>query len=221
MNNNITEELSLATQSERNVLYPYNYQPLEAGKTAPSFFIHRHCGITGDEFTHSFRNEALFSLTDFLDYGHPLVIFFAGAAARSLLQAKKLEALQESIQRQGGKLLILTPAAPKHIRRQLSYSSPLTVFHDCDNEIAELFGLYNEQNPLWQWVSGIDEEEETLPAFYVVSPDTTIAYRYADFDFTLYRSHDSSSLHFIEEMLDAVRQTSASIYGTELYKLVS
>ena len=224
MNTNIIEDLSLATSykaGKRHLSYPYNYQPLESGKAAPVFSVHRQCGVLGDEFNHSFRNEALFSLTDFLDYGQPLVIFFSGAATRNLLQAKKLENLHQRIQQQGGKLLVLTPAAPKIIKRELSFSSSLTAFHDSDNEIAESFGLYNEQNPLWQWVSGIDEEEETLPAFYVLSPDKTVLYRFVDFNFTLYRNNHFSSLHFIDDMLDAVRQASGSFHRAELYQLVS
>lgn len=224
MNTNNIEKLSVSTYSKgskNRLSYPYNYQPLEAGKTAPSFSVYRQCGILGEEFNHSFRNENFFSLPDFLDYGQPLVVLFSGAAARNVLHTKKLENLQDRIQQQGGKLLVLTPAAPKYIRRQSSHSSSLTVFHDGDNEIAESFGLYNEQNPLWQWVSGIDEEEETLPAFFVIAPDKTVTYRFVDFDFTLYRNNHFSSLYFIEEILDAVQQVSASVHQTELYQLVS
>ncbi len=203
-----------------NAAHRYNYQPLVSGDIAPSFILSAQHGLINSFNGNISVRETIISLQDFIDYQQPLVILFLGVASRASLNVKRLETLQHSIQRQGGKLLILTPVEPKYIRRQLTNSS-LTIFHDKDNEIAEAFGLFNEQNPLWQWVSGIDEEEETLPAFYVIAPDRSISYQFIDFDFLLYRNNNYHSLHFINDLLDDVYKVSQQYHPQKAYKLVS
>ncbi len=200
-------------------LLAYQYQPLRLDETAPSFVLPFHQAlITQGNLTAS--RDTFISLHDFLDYGQPLVIFFTGSSTRALRPAA-VEALQQKVQQQGGKLLVLSPAEPKHLRRQLKEASLLSVFQDKDNVIAEAFGLYNDQNPLWQWVSGIEEEEETLSAFYVIAPDRTVAYRFVDFDFKLYSSGNYGSLAFMGEMLESVYHTSQRYHPARRYKLVS
>ncbi len=199
----------------------YQYQPLSAGNMAPSFTINTEHGLLSSCVGTSVTKETIISLQDFIDYGQPLVILFFGVASRASLHIKKLEILHRNIYRQGGKLLVLTPIEPKHIKRELRDSHSLSIFHDKDNSIAEAFGLYDEENPLWQWVSGIEKEEETLPAFYVIAPDGLVAYQYVDFDFILYRNSNYQTLHFISELLEEVKKVSQQYHLQKAYQMVS
>ena len=220
----IAKELSFTSEYPSSIeseSLPYNYKPLAAGDIAPSFTLSADGGLLSDIHSNSFSRERFISLHDFLDYGQPLLIFFSGAATRAALQAKQLEALQKKTEQRGGRLLILTPVALRHIKRQLKESGSLSVFHDRDNAIAEAFGLYNDQNPLWQWVSGIEEEEETLPGFYVIAPDRTITYRFVDFRFSLHSNSSYQPLAFMNELLEAVDNASRSYRQPERFSLVS
>ena len=199
----------------------YQYQPLSAGNIAPSFTINTEHGLLSSCVGTSVTKETIISLQDFIDYGQPLVILFFGVASRAALDIKKLKILHRNIYRQGGKLLVLTPIEPKHLKRQLRDSHSLSIFHDKDNTIAEAFGLYDEQNPLWQWVSGVEKEEETLPAFYVIAPDRSVAYQYVDFDFVLYRNSNYQTMPFISELLEEVKKVSQQYHLQKTYQMVS
>ena len=201
--------------------YTYGYQPLETGKSVPYFQLPAQHAIT-KQFSGSLSREAFISLQDLLDDQQPLVIAFLGAPGQAAANIQQLEKMHIAIQEQGGKLIVLTAIEPKYLRRQLRQSNTLTIFYDEDNTIAELFGLYDVQNPLWQWVSGIEEEEQSIPALYVITPDSKVAFGYADYTFNLFTS-DSKYLQSIKkELLDHVNELSLQYHYPQVsYKLVS
>lgn len=209
------------TNATSNV-YQYGYQPVVTGEFVPTFFLPTQHGITGHFASSSFSREVVISLQDFLDYQQPLVIAFLGAPGQAAVNIQQLHKLHTDIEEHGGKLLILTAIEPKYLRRQLKQSNTLNIFHDEDNTIAELFGLYDLQNPLWQWVSGIEEEEQTIPALYVIAPDRKITFSYVDYTFSLFTG-DYYPLQIISnKLLNSVTTIAAQYqYPSKAYKLVS
>lgn len=199
----------------------YGYQPLVTGNIVPSFTISTKQGLLSFCLGTSVTRESIISLQDFIDYGQPLVVLFLGFSTRAALSIARLELLQQQIQKEGGKLLVLTPIEQKHWKRYFKGSHSLSIFHDEDNTIAESFGLFDEQNPLWQWVSGIESEEEVLPAVYVIAPDRRIVYHHVDFDFVLSHNSDYGALHFTPQLLEAVHYIAQPYHPEKRYKLVS
>lgn len=182
----------------------YGYYPLIKGNTAPSFYLHNQDGIARHLASGSLANELVISLQDFLDYQQPLAIAFYNVAAGKAPDVKLLESLQADIQVMGGRLIILTSTPVKYFKRAVKHAGNLTIFYDRDNAIAELFGLYDAFNPLWQWVSGVEDNDLPLPAFYVVSPDRQIVYHHVDYTLETYKGDNFSQQPFIRELLTAV-----------------
>ncbi len=196
----------------------YGYQPLAKGGCIPAFSLPSEAGII-NALAPLLKRETLITLQDFLDYQQPLVIAFLGAPGQAAADILKLEKLGTGIQQCGGRLLVLTAIAPRHLRRQLRQSDTFTLFYDKDNTIAELFGLYDPQNPLWQWVSGIEEEEQVLPALYVAAPDRNITFSYVDYHFSLFTG---SMQHWHAGLLNAVQAVANQYcYQQATYRRVS
>jgi hypothetical protein len=202
--------------------YTYGYQPVGTGESAPNFYLPTQHALAKQLISSSLSREAFITLQDLLDDQQPLVIAFLGAPGQVAVNIQQLEKLHTAIQAEGGKLVVLTAIEPKYLRKQLKQSNTLNLFYDADNAVAELFGLYDIQNPLWQWVSGIEEEEESLPALYVIAPDSTITFSFVDYSFNLF-TDNSYPLHSVsKELLDVVNELSVQYhYQPEAYKLVS
>lgn len=210
---------SINTSSKVN---HYGYQPVATGETAPHFYLPVQLIITKHTITGSLAREAFVSLQDLLDYQQPLVFAFLGAPGQAAVSIYQLEKLHNAVQNSGGKLLIFTAVEPKYLRKQLKQSDTLNILYDKDNAIAELFGLYDIQNPLWQWVSGIEEEEQSLPALYVISPDSSILFSYVDYNFSLFAGNSYNLQTISKGLLNTIYEVSAQHhYQTEAYKLVS
>jgi len=82
--------------------------------------------------------------------------------------------------------------------------------------------LYDIQNPLWQWISGIEEEEQSIPALYVIAPDSKVAFSYIDYNFNLFIDNSYPLQSISKELLDVVNELSVQYhYQPDAYKLVS
>lgn len=113
----------------------------------------------------------------------PLVISFYcpcwGAYARPYLNA--LVALAAELRDAGADLVVFSNESPKSLARQIG-PIDFTVVYDADFSVARKFGVYSEENPIWDRVSGISEEVFT-PALCVVGPDRRVAYHFLDENF--------------------------------------
>lgn len=69
--------------------------------------------------------------------------------------------------------------------------------------MAQRFGVYSEDYPVWERVSGISEEAFT-PALYVIGQDRWIAYHFLDENFD--RTLDSEAISSVIENLKPVHQ---------------
>ena len=200
----------------------YGYYPFIKGNEAPLFHLHKQDGISNRFTTGSLGNELVFSLEDLLDFQHPLVICFYPLEHSKPANLEGLESLQADVEIMGGKLLVLTNAPVKKFKRRVRQQNKLTIFYDRNNEIAEAFGLYDAENLLWQWVSGVENEEATLPAYYVISPDRQIGFHYIDYGFETYQAENEVTQHpFVRELLTAVYQSARQYAYPSRYKSVS
>jgi hypothetical protein len=197
---NSADLLSSATRN-------YGYYPLIRGNKVPAFYLNSENGFAKHLASGSLANEERISIEDFLDNQQPLVIVFIGQANSAQPDIKALKSLQADIQVMGGRLLVLSSIAPKYLRKLLKNQDNLTVFYDKENTIAELFGLYDVANPLWQWIAGVEEEDVPLPAFYVVTPDRQIAYHHIDYTLSVYSGAGFITQPFVRDLLTSVYHT--------------
>ncbi len=185
----------------------YGYYPLIKGNKVPAFYLKTENGFAKHLASGSLANETRISIEDFLDNQQPLVIVFIGSANKAVPEIKALKSLQADVKVMGGRLLVLSSIEPKYLRKLLKNQDDLTVFYDRDNAIAELFGLYDVENPLWQWIAGVEEDDLPLPAFYVVTPDRQIVYHHVDYALSVYADAGYVNQPFMRELLSSVFHT--------------
>lgn len=157
-------------------------KPLVAGDTAPFFSLVN----TTDDWQASVFTAGLpghtTSLLDLIN-NQPLVLSFYcpcwGRYARPYLDA--LVQLSAELKTVGARLLVFSNEAPKSLAKQVSLVD-LRVVHDADFTVARRFGVYSEDDPIWDRISGISEDVY-IPALYVIGADRRISYHFLDEDF--------------------------------------
>ena len=170
------------TVKERPQLRLTYVRPLQTGDVVPFFnlagALYDWQGTTPG-FTSSGQAASVYELVQ----QRPLVISFYcpcwGAYARPYLDS--LVALATDLLAVGADLIVFSNEPAKSLARQIG-PIDFTVVYDADFSVARKFGVYSEDNPIWDRVSGISEEVFT-PALYVVGPDSRITHHFIDEDF--------------------------------------
>ena len=175
-------------------IYNYGYYPLLKGDIAPLFHFNR---------------EAFVSVQHYLDLQQPLVIAFHGHTHDDKASVGALVELQGQVLENGGNLIVITNNSSRAFKRTVAEHSTLTVFFDTDNEIAEKFGLYDDANPLNNWLSGVDNANASLPALYVIAPDRQITFHHIDYQFSFF-NRDALAKNIVESLLDSVSTLATS-----------
>lgn len=198
----------------------YGYYPLIAGDTTPDFYLPAEKRLAGKPGVLPFQREVQLSVDDYLD--KPLVIAFFYAQGNLSEQLKNIESLRADVKVMGGRFIIITSMQPKQLKPLLKNYGNLTIVYDNNNDIAEAFGLYDAANPLWHWLSGVEDENLAMPALYVISPDRQIAYHHIDYSLGLVNNNNYYSLSFTRELLTAVYNTAQRFtYQPVQYRSVS
>lgn len=198
----------------------YGYYPLITGDITPSFYLLSEKKIAGKADLLRLQRDLQLSVDDYLD--KPLVVAFFYAQGNISEQLKNIESLRADIKVMGGRFIIITAMQQKQLKPLLKNYDNLTIVYDKDNEIAEAFGLYDVANPLWQWASGIEDENLAMPALYVISPDRQIVYHHIDYSLSLVNNNNYYSLPFTRELLTAVYNTAQRFtYQPVQYRSVS
>jgi len=116
----------------------------------------------------------------------PLVISFYSRhwLHLGLKQLNQLNAVQHEIKANGGNLLIINAEKDDDlVKIAWENSLSLNFYHDINNELAESFRVYSENDPTWNRFSGIDTNVPLLATF-VIDPSKQIAYDHIDPDFS-------------------------------------
>ncbi|MFP5042522.1 redoxin domain-containing protein [Parasediminibacterium sp. JCM 36343] len=189
----VTKPAFIGTQTVSTRIYNYGYYPLIKGDFAPVSHL---------------SQEPFISMQHYLDLQQPLVLFFFPAAG-NIASLNALASLQLEVQENGGNLVVLTSNTSRSFRKQVSQLNNLTVYEDRDNEVAELFGLFDEANPLGNWLSGIEDANAALPAVYVIAPDREIVFHHIDYQFNAFIGNEFPDI-ILTGLLDAVSTLSTS-----------
>ncbi len=177
-----------AAQTVSTKIYNYGYFPLIKGDIAPVF---------------QFNKEAFVSVQHYLDLQQPLVVVFIEGSKINEQAFQPLLQLQANVQQAGGNLVVVSNVTSRSFRKNVSQINNLTLFFDEHNLIAEQFGLYDEGNPLSNWLSGIENDEAILPAIYVVAPNRQIVYTHVDYQFNLFSAQQLSKT-IEQQLMEAV-----------------
>lgn len=171
-------------------------QPLLTGDLAPFFSLtgapsNWRASVFGQQLS-----EKTTSLLDLIN-DRPLVVSFYcpcwGRYARPYLES--LVRLNQALLPVDAELVVFSNESPSILARQVG-SLDFRVAYDAESTVARRFGVYSEDYPVWERVSGISDEAFT-PALYVIGQDRRIAYHFLDdnFDQTLDTDAIISAVH--------------------------
>ncbi|MFT4204782.1 MAG: hypothetical protein QM610_12825 [Chitinophagaceae bacterium] len=191
--------------SQHSSQHSYNYQPLLSGDKFPAIVLNRSSFI-------SVRDQDLFgqsftSLQDILDYPQPLVLAFL-SVTNKVVDVNAWKSLQADIEIMGGRLLIVTNGDSRHFTHKIRKENQLNIWEDRHGQLSEDVGLFDLQNPISDWLSGIDTDIP-LPAFYVVGQDQTILFHHIDYALRTVDGKDFSNSSFVRNLLTSVYQASS------------
>jgi peroxiredoxin len=145
-------------------------------------------------------------------YGKPLAIAFYSKhwQDRGIDQLKRLNVIQNEIKANGGNLLIVTDEVNDEQLAKITWEHSLSLnfYHDVNNEIAEKFRVYSENDPTWNRFSGIDVNIPLL-AIYVIDTDRHIVYDHVDRDLSTQFIADDIITAIYTAALSGVRRKSA------------
>lgn len=181
----IKSNLSQFRIDVQNVWLPkIDERPVKTGDKAPFFSLLGR----GNDWKTSLFNEPIvgggqsLSLLD-LTADKPVVVSFYcscwGRYAEPYLNS--LIRLANALEHVGAELVVFSTDSPRALARQ-GRNLNFILAHDTDQQVAKQFGIYNEDSPIWERVSGISDEA-FLPAVYVIDPDRRISYHFVDENF--------------------------------------
>lgn len=208
MSNNIASVQQAFTPILGNASLPPNEQtnqhlPLLTGDLLPKFILEKTFAISN---TLSGAVPATASLQDFVTDDNPLVVAFLSLTER-FSHAAALASLQADIKVMGGRLLVITNGTRNEFSHRLRHDGKLDIYHDHHGRIAQQFGLYDRENPLSDWITGV-EADIPLPALYVISPAQKIVFHYVDYTLRTVNG-DYGDKSFVRNLLTAVYEHSA------------
>lgn len=150
-----------------------------AGDKLPPLFFHGEEIIQQADLA-AMNPKGILPLVELLE--RPLVLSFFSIHWNDygVQHLQSLQALHAQIREAGGTLLLLTAEDKRFIQPLIDqYGLTFDIIHDKDNAVAAKLGIYQESAPLWDRVSGINENVPT-PATYVVNPAKNIVYGGSD-----------------------------------------
>ncbi|ADB40785.1 peroxiredoxin family protein [Spirosoma linguale] len=166
-------------------------KPLLTGDMAPFFSL---AGAPNDWRASVFGQKLPKAATSILDLINvrPLVVSFYcpcwGRYARPYLES--LVRLNQALLAVDAELVVFSNESPSILARQIG-ELDFRVAYDAESTVARRFGVYSEDHPVWERISGISEDAFT-PALYVIGQDRRIAYHVLDENFD--RSLDAESV---------------------------
>lgn len=153
-------------------------KPIVTGSTFPLFHLHKDDFVVPFSFL---RQESNYIVGSEL-LNQPLVLAFYSIHWNDygINYLEQLESLHADIQVMGGQLLVVSADDRKELEAELAkhkYTFPVAIDHN--HQIARGAGIYAETDPLWDRVSGI-EENAPLPAVYVIGQSQRLTYTFID-----------------------------------------
>ena len=162
---------------------PYRpLKPVQSGNFVPDFKLYNDYS-RWQQFFNGSETHGPVSLRHLLN--KPLVIAFYSHHWREqgLTLLKQLNNIHNEIKASGGNLLIVSDERTDELEKQAwEHSFTLNFYYDEDKEIARIFRVFSDDDPVWNRFSGIDVNVPLL-ATYVIDPSKQVIYNHIDLDF--------------------------------------
>lgn len=153
-------------------------KPITAGHTLPLFNLHKEDFVIPFPFLD--RDSSYIVGSELLN--QPLVLAFFSIHWNGYGEKyiQQLQDLYADVQVMGGQLLVVSADSRKELEAVAAkYDLTFPLALDRNHQIARSAGIYAETDPLWDRLSGF-EENAPLPTVYVIGQSQRITFDYID-----------------------------------------
>jgi peroxiredoxin len=177
------DKLELDGESEFAFRHRHLLKPVKKGDIAPDFVFEKD-NIRWQQFCNGVETHGQIPLRQLLNKALVLVFYSVSWQEHGLQLLKQLHMIQREIKANDANLLVISAEKERKLEKiAWDNSFSLNFYFDTANSIAERFGIYSENDPVWNRFSGIDTNVPLL-ATYVIAPYGTILYDHIDWDFS-------------------------------------
>jgi peroxiredoxin len=160
-------------------LLPYRSEPAETGEAISGFQLKADQGFWEGKPAFISNHNLI---TEKQLFKKPLVLSFYSPEWKNygLQQLKTLHQLQKDINLLGGQLLIIADIELRTLKELMTTNGlKLNLYADPGHTLAENLGVYNAADPVYNKISGIDNNVPLL-ATYIINPARKVTFRYID-----------------------------------------
>lgn len=155
--------------------------PLKAGDTVSEFTFTNNFN-TWQQFFDGAETYNHLAIRQLLN--KPLVIsFYSYHWQKDGLEfIKELNRINTEIRANGGNMIVVAEGRSAELQK-LAWDNSLTLnfYFDTDRKLAEKFGVYHKNSPVWERFSGIDADVPLLASF-AVSPHRQVLFSYSNWN---------------------------------------
>lgn len=167
----------------------YGFKPrhaislIKTGDIAPDFVFEKD-GHRWQQFFNGVETHGPVLFRQLLNKTLVIAFYSNSWQTHGLDQLKRLNALQDSIRANDANLLVISAENGRKLEK-IAWDNNLSLsfYFDPNKEIAEKFGVYTEDDPVWNRFSGIDTNVPLL-ATYVIASYGKILYDHIDLGFS-------------------------------------
>ncbi|HJP62467.1 MAG TPA: redoxin domain-containing protein [Mucilaginibacter sp.] len=158
-------------------------KPVTTGDTAPDFIFEKD-SYRWQHFHNGMEGYPTVPLRQLFNKTLVLTFYSSAWQEHGLDMLNQLSAIQQEFGTNDANLLVIHAEKGRRLEK-LAWDNGLTLsfYLDAENNIAEKFGIYSENDPVWNRFSGIDNNVPLLAA-YVIAPHGRILYDYIESDFS-------------------------------------
>ncbi|HEX3386405.1 MAG TPA: redoxin domain-containing protein [Mucilaginibacter sp.] len=158
-------------------------KPAITGAIAPDFVLEKD-NFHWQVFQNGVETNNPVSLRQLLNKTLVLAFYSSAWQEHGLDMLRQLSVIQHEVQTHDANLLIIHSEKGRGLEK-LAWDNKLSLsfYFDSENSIAEKFGVYSDNDPVWNRFSGIDHNVPLLAA-YVIAPYGRILYDHVEWNFT-------------------------------------
>jgi peroxiredoxin len=177
------DRLELNSEIEYAFNARHALKPIKEGDIAPDFIFEKDNG-RWQQFFNGVETHGPVLLNQLLNKTLVIAFYSSSWQDHGVNLLKQLNTIQGEIKANDANLLVISAEKERKLEKiAWDTSLSLSFYIDKTNEIAAKFGVYAENDPVWDWFSGIDTNVPLL-ATYVIASYGRVLYDYIEWDFS-------------------------------------
>jgi peroxiredoxin len=156
-------------------------KPVRAGDVVPDFIFEKD-NYRWQQFQNGIEVHNPVPLRQLLNKTLVLAFYSSAWQGHGLDMLKQLSAVQDEVRSNDANLLVVHSEKSRKLK-ELAWDNSwsLSFYFDAGNNIAERFGIFSENDPVWNRFSGIDQNVPLLAA-YLIAPYGSILYDHIEWN---------------------------------------